>query len=85
MYLFDNNIRTKIIQNNQVVEGKTSDPIQTTNPNEVLVKEYYGKNRLEYWYKDYLFAYGVQEVKNLNKSRDSKRRVFYINKVKRLN
>jgi hypothetical protein len=83
LYLYDNALRTKIIKNNDVVEGKTIDPIRTMNENDVVKKSYRNTSKLEYWYDNYLFAYGVQEIENqlLGKS---KRRVFYINKVKQL-
>jgi hypothetical protein len=80
MYLYDNNIRTKIIQNNQVLEGKTADPIRTGSPDDIVRKSFSEVSKLEYWYRDYLYAYGVQ---NLEKSKgQNKRRVFYINKIR---
>lgn len=85
MYLFDNAIRTKIIQDNQVLEGKSSDPIKTGNPNEISVKGFSEKNRLEYWYKNYLFAYGIQEIRSSTNKDQTRRKVFYINKLKRVN
>jgi hypothetical protein len=80
LYLFDNDIRTKIIQNNQVLEGKAVDPIRTGKAEDVIKRNSYDVNKLEYWYQDYLFAYGVQEIEKT--VGQSKRRVFYINKVK---
>jgi hypothetical protein len=80
MYLYDNNIRTKIIQNDQVLEGKTADPIRTGNPDDIIRKNSSEVSKLEYWYQDYLYAYGVQ---TLEKSKgQNKRRVFYINKIR---
>lgn len=81
LYLFDNEIRTKIIKGDQVLEGKTSDPIRTKFENEVVKKEYSDRSKLEYWYGDYLYAYGVQEIVNPSQKALGKRRVFYINKV----
>jgi hypothetical protein len=84
LYLFDNAIRTKIIQNSQVVEGKSTDPIQISSENEIVKRNHTNKSRLEYWYKDYLFAYGVQELETKVKSKvSSARRVFFINKIKK--
>jgi hypothetical protein len=85
LYLFDNAIRTKIIQNNEVLEGKSTDEIEIKSENEIVKRNYTNKSRLEYWYKDYLFAYGVQEIETKMKSKNSSsRRVFYINKIKKM-
>jgi hypothetical protein len=81
LYLYENEIRTKIIKGDQVLEGKSSDPIKTLNESEIVKKEFADKNKLEYWYNDYLYAYGVQEIVNMNQKGLGKRRVFYINKV----
>jgi hypothetical protein len=82
LYMFDNNIRTKIIQNNQVLEGKSADPIITSLPPALVKSNSSEVGKLEYWYNGYLYAYGVQENE---KSRNYERkRVFYINKVKYL-
>ena len=81
LYLYENEIRTKIIKGDQVLEGKSTDPIKTLNESDIVKKEYADKNKLEYWYDDYLYAYGVQEIVNLNQKSLGKRRVFYINKV----
>jgi|GEM_PF-215632 len=80
LYLFENKLRTKIIQNNEVIEGKSLDPIRINSPDEIVKKNEEGTNKLEYWYDNNMLAYGVQELEN--RSRDSKRRVFYINKIR---
>ena len=81
MYVFENHIRTKIIKDDLVLEGKTVDPISTFHSNEVVRDDNNEKNRLEYWYKHYLFAYGVQDIVTPQARGSSKRRVFFINKV----
>jgi hypothetical protein len=78
LYLFDNELRTKIIKDDQVLEGKSSEPIKTTLENEVIKKENTDVSKLDYWYKDYFYAFGVQEVTN---PLAGKRRVFFINKL----
>lgn len=80
LYLFENQLRTKIIKDDQVLEGKALDPIRTNSEHDVVRKNDSDINRLEYWYHDYLFAYGIQEIENPKGY--NKRRVFYINKVK---
>lgn len=78
LYLFENELRSKIIKDNQVLEGKSSAPIKTPIENEVIKKEDTDIAKLDYWYKDYFYAFGVQEVVNPTAG---KRRVFFINKV----
>jgi hypothetical protein len=80
LYLFENKLRTKIIQNNDVVEGKSLDPIRTNSGEETVRKNDESTNKLDYWYRRYLYAYGVQELEN--KTKNYKRRVFYINKIR---
>jgi hypothetical protein len=81
MYLFENHIRTKIIKDDVVLEGKTKDPIRTFNKNDTLKPEKNHVNKLEYWYKNYLYAYGVQDVVAHSDSASEKRKVFFINKI----
>lgn len=80
-YLYENDIRTKIIKNNQVLEGKTIDPISTGSNTEIVRKDNREISKLEYWYGDYLYAYGVQDILRRESSGISRRKVFYINKV----
>jgi hypothetical protein len=80
MYLFENKIRTKIIKDNEVLEGKSVDPLRTLRSSDVVRKENVdASNKLEYWYSDYLYAYGVQDI--VNAAVREKKRVFFINKV----
>ncbi len=81
LYLFDNHIRTKIIQNNVVIEGKTIDPIRTLNDADIVKEEKNDSNKLEYWYDNYLYAYGVQDVVTTLPEGAVKRKVFFINKL----
>jgi hypothetical protein len=80
LYMFDNKIRTKIIQNNQVLEGKSADPVITSLPPSLVKNNSDEVGKLEYWYGGYLYAYGVQESERINVF--DKKRIFYINKVK---
>ena len=81
MYVFENHIRTKIIQDDVVLEGKSIDPIRTLRENEVVRNEKNATNKLEYWYNNYLYAYGVQDIVTPTRNGSYKRKVFYINKV----
>lgn len=78
LYLFDNKIRSKIIRGNEVIEGKNSEPIRTTNERDIA-RDNNNTTRLDYWYDDYFFASGVQNLVNYQVG---DRRVFFINKVK---
>lgn len=79
LYLFDSQIRTKIIQGDQVLEGKSSDPIKTLSMNDVVKDTH--DDKLEYWYSSYLYAYGTQEIVSHRVKAYSRRKVFYINKL----
>ena len=78
LYLFENELRSKIIQDNEVLEGKTFEPIRTKSENEIVKKEETELSKLDYWYQDYFYAYGIQEITNPG---TGKRRVFFINKI----
>ncbi len=78
LYLFENELRTKIIKDNQVLEGKISEPIKTKINNDVISRNTSDINHLDYWYTQYFYAYGIQEISNPTLG---KRRVFFINKV----
>lgn len=82
MYLFENQIRTKIIKDDLVLEGKSIDPIRTFKDREVVKDERSNnENKLEYWYGNFLYAYGIQDIVSPSGTGSSKRRVFFINKV----
>jgi hypothetical protein len=78
LYLFENELRSKIIQNDEVLEGKTFEPIRTKTENEIVKKEETELSKLDYWYQDFFYAYGIQEITNPG---TGKRRVFFINKI----
>jgi hypothetical protein len=78
LYLFENELRSKIIQDDEVLEGKTFEPIKTIRENEIVKKEETELSKLDYWYQDFFYAYGIQEITNPG---TGKRRVFFINKI----
>jgi hypothetical protein len=78
MYLFENQIRTKVIKDNQVLEGKTTDPIKTLREFDFVKGNQVEQGKLDYWYNDKLYACGIQEIVNQG---FGKRKVFFINKV----
>lgn len=78
MYLFDNVIRSKIIYNDEVLEGKTADKLRTGGQEEELDKEEENTEKMDAWYGKYFFASGTQ---NLRGRRGGHRQVFFINKI----
>ena len=82
LYLFDNQIRTKIIRDNQVLEGQTIDPIRTLYEDDILVREKRNNSHLNYWYGNNFYAYGIHEIENESGDQAApKRRVFFVNKI----
>lgn len=82
LYLFDNQIRTKIIRDNQVLEGQAIDPIRTLYEDDILVREKRNNSHLNYWYGNNFYAFGVHEIENGSEGRSTqKRRVFFVNKI----
>jgi hypothetical protein len=79
VYMYQNQIRTKIIKDDQVLEGKTSDPIKTFRDSDIVKKQSKAEGNLDYWYGNFLVAHGTQEIES--KDHHYPRRVFYINKV----
>jgi hypothetical protein len=80
VYMYQNQIRTKIIKDDQVLEGKSSDPIKTFRDSDIVSKQSRNRGHLDYWYGDYLIAHGTQEIMS-KENPYAPRRVFYINKV----
>ncbi|MCW5909960.1 MAG: hypothetical protein KIT62_02740 [Cyclobacteriaceae bacterium] len=81
LYLHNNLIRTKTIQGNQVLEGKTTDPMKTRYDFDLVKERDTQKSKLDYWYPNHFFASGVQVVRN-QAHESSYRKVFFINKLK---
>ena len=82
LYMYDNEIRTKIIVGHEIVEGKSYDPIQLTFDDDQLRDDDTRIGGLEDWYGNKFYAYGTQRIKNLNDPGVKlNRRVFFINKI----
>ena len=83
LYLFENEIRTKVIRGNEVLEGKTFNELKLTFEDDVLSNSESEYGGLERWYGGNLFAYGVQKIKNLKDDGVRlNREVFFINKLR---
>jgi hypothetical protein len=82
LYTYDDVIRSKIIQGNQVLEGKSFNEIELAFESDIVGNNDSEVGGLEKWYGNYFFAYGVQRIKNLGAGgADLNREVFYINKI----
>ncbi len=79
MYLFENKLRTKIIDGADVLEGKSENPIETSNQGETVDIPNIESESLDYWYGNYFFAFGVQRLKR--EAGTAGRRVFFVNKI----
>ena len=82
LYLYENVIRSKLINEDEILEGKTFDDIKMKFDDDVVKNNEYEVGGLSLWYDRFFYAYGVQRIKNL-KDREAKlsRKVFYINKI----
>jgi hypothetical protein len=82
LYLFDNVIRSKIIKDSQVLEGKTTESIRTEFATDRVQEDAHAVSKLEYWYPGRFYAYGTQTIDNeLTPGVANNRRVFFINKI----
>jgi hypothetical protein len=83
LYVYDNLIRSKIIKDNQVVEGKNEDVIKSGYKKVSFKEKDIERSKLDYWYTEHFFASGIQLVKiPVSAKNDVYRRVFFINKLK---
>ncbi len=83
VYMYENEIRTKVIEGNDVVEGKTFNELKLSFEEDVLddTKDEYGG--MEKWYGGNLFVYGIHDIKNLkDEGVKLSREVFFINKIR---
>jgi len=81
-YVKANQIRTKIIRDSEIVEGKTFDEIKLRFEDDVLRDSRLESNKLDYWYDGRLYVCGVQEIKNFREIKVSaNRKVFFVNKI----
>ncbi len=75
-------IKSKVIAEGQVIDGKQSTAIETNYPNDV-VKSSWGSD-MEFWYDNFFLTWGFQRINNKTDRKDSgktKRTVFYFNKI----
>jgi hypothetical protein len=83
LYNYENVIRSKLIKNEDVLEGKSFNDIDLKFQDDRIEKnddsEFGG---LESWYENKFYVYGVQKIKNLKDTGVKlNRKVFFINKI----
>jgi len=82
LYLHENILRSKIIKGSEVIEGKSEDNLMPqVASGKVKVKDI-ENSRLDYWYNQYFFAFGIQSIKTTPSAGIANtRKVFFINKI----
>lgn len=82
MYLEENTIRSKVIQGNEILEGKTFNPVKLSYESDQVKSRNPEIEGLKKWYDQVMYAYGEQRIRN-DDATDGRlsRRVFYINKI----
>lgn len=82
LYVFEDVIRAKVIKGDEILEGKSFNPIELNFQSDEVRDAFKEMEGLETWYDNYFYAYGVQKIKNLKDSNVKlNRKVFYINKI----
>ncbi len=81
-YLEENEIRSKVIQGDEVIEGRTFNPVKLSFEADEIKTRDPRLEGIEKWYDETLFAYGIQTIKNENGVGGKiNRKVFYLNKI----
>lgn len=82
LYTYENVVRSKIIQGDEVLEGKAFNEIELAFEDDIVGNNDSEVGGLKKWYDDFFFAYGVQRIKNLSGvDANIMREVFFINKI----
>lgn len=82
-YLEENEIRSKIVSDNEIFEGRTFNPVKLSFEADEVKSRDPRIEGIERWYGNTLFAFGVQNIKNENGVAGKiNRRVFYLNKIR---
>lgn len=82
MYLEENEIRSKVVKADEVVEGRTFNPVKLFYESDEVKSKNSGTEGLQRWYDETLFAFGEQSINNPQGIGGvTHRKVFYINKI----
>ena len=82
MYLEENEIRSKVVEKGEIIEGRTFNPIKLSFESDELKSKNSSMEKIARWYDDASFAYGEQIIRNEKYLGKTSRKVFYINKIK---
>ena len=82
VYLYDGVIRSKVIQDGEVLEGKSSDDIKLNSENAKVSNNYDEYGGIDNWYENYFYAYGIQRIRGEGVGYALGKKVFFINKVR---
>lgn len=82
LYLYDGVIRSKVIQDGEVLEGKSSDDIKLNEVQATVSNTYDEYGGIDNWYGDCFYAYGIQRIRSKDGGYGFGKKVFFINKVK---
>jgi hypothetical protein len=78
-YFYDNKVRSKLIHKNQVLEANIDEIDDRELPGEIAKTDKGSPPQLEYWYRDFFLANGVQNIET--RSGRHKRRVYFVDKI----
>ncbi len=82
MYLEENAIRSKIVKGNEIVEGKTFNPVRLSYQSDEVKSKDPEIEGLKNWYGNVMYAFGEQRIQNnAGEGGRNSRKVFYINKI----
>lgn len=83
LYMFENVIRSKIIREGEVLDGKAYNNLKLSFEYDIVKDDDSEYGGFEDWYGNNFYAYGIQEIKN-TKNEDVKfeREVFFVNKIR---
>jgi hypothetical protein len=82
LYNYENVIRSKLIKNEDVLEGKSFNNISLKFQDDEIDTNDSEFGGLESWYGNKFYAYGVQKIKNLKDAGVKlNRKVFFVNKI----
>ncbi|MEQ8242062.1 hypothetical protein [Fulvivirga sp.] len=82
LYVYEDFIRSKIISEDEVLEGKELTPVALKNKNDVVKEGNTELMGIESWYDNVFYIYGTQKVNNPGVGNiPVQREVFFINKV----
>jgi hypothetical protein len=82
LYLYDQQLKIKVIKNNKIIEGKYTEDLQLLYDSDEMKSNDEELEGLEHWYGNNFYAYGVNKVKNLrDENIKLNRKVFFINKI----